>query len=72
MTARWNDRNCLQGFPDEPVHFLGVVSPVHDIAFRFMEIVTFFQERECVMGIMSPAFRDHESGDNLLIDVDND
>jgi hypothetical protein len=35
-----------------------------------MEFVTFFQERESVVGIMDSAFRYHESGDNLLINVD--
>ena len=54
------------------MHFLGVVSPVHDIAQRFMEFVTFFQEMKCVVGIMNPAFRYHESGNDLLIDIDND
>lgn len=36
-----------------------------------MEFVTFFQKKECMAGIMYTAFRYRESGDNLLIDIDN-
>jgi len=36
-----------------------------------MEFVTFLQKRERMSGIMDPTFGYHESGDNLLIDIDN-
>jgi len=36
-----------------------------------MEFMTFFQKRECMLGIMDPAFRNHESGDDLLIGIYN-
>jgi hypothetical protein len=71
MRTSWNDRIRVQSFADKPVHFLVIITPVHDIALRFMEFMTFFQKRECMSGIMDSAFRYHESGDNLLIDIDN-
>jgi hypothetical protein len=67
-----NDGVSVQGFADKSVHFLGIIPFVHDIAFGFMEFMTFFKKRECMLGIMDSAFRYHESGDNLLIDIDND
>jgi hypothetical protein len=71
MDPSWDDRVCLQGFADKPVHFLGIITSVHDIALRFMEFMTFFQKRECMSGIMDSAFRYYESDDNLLTDIDN-
>jgi hypothetical protein len=65
-----DDRIRVEGISDQPVHFLGIVTPVHDITLRFSETVTFFQENECVSGIMYTVFRDHEPGDELLIGVD--
>jgi len=37
-----------------------------------MEFMTFIHKRESILEIIDPAFRYHESGDNLLIDIDND
>jgi hypothetical protein len=54
------------------VHFLGIVSPVHEIAFRSLGFVTFFQEDEGMPGFMDAVFGDHESGDELLISIDGD
>jgi len=67
-----NDRIRVQGFTDKSMHFLGIISFVHDIALGFMEFMTFFQKRESMLGIMDSAFRYHEASDNLLIDIDND
>ena len=71
MGTSWNDRICVKRFANKSVHFLRVVSTVHDIALRSNEFVTFFQKRESMSGVMDPAIRYHESDDNLLIDIDN-
>jgi len=71
MRTSWNDRLRVKRFANKSVHFLRVVSTVHDVARRSNEFVTFFQKRESMSGVMDSAVRYHKSDDNLLIDIDN-
>ena len=54
------------------MHFLGVVSAVHDVTIRSLEFMTFFQKYKCMLGLMDPVFGYHEPGDELLIGIDSD
>lgn len=38
--TEWDDRICVKVFPDQPVNIFGIISPIHDIAVGFPEIVT--------------------------------
>ena len=54
------------------MHFLGVVSAVHDVTIRSLEFMTFFQKYKCMLGLMDPVFGYHEPGDELLIGINSD
>jgi hypothetical protein len=66
-----NNRICIQRFPDESVHFLGVVSPVHEITIRSPRFVASLQKNECMLRIVNPTFRYRESCNYLLIGIDS-
>lgn len=66
-----NDRIRVESLSDQPVHFLGIVSPVQDMTLGFSQAMTFFKENRCVAGFMDAIFSDHESGDKLLIGIDS-
>ena len=55
MYPSWNNRIRFKSITDKPVHFLGVISMVHDIALRFMEFTRFLQKYECVFWIVNPV-----------------
>jgi len=54
------------------VHFLGIVSAVHDVTIRSLGFMTFFQKYKSMLGFMDPVFGYHEPGDELLIGIDSD
>ena len=54
------------------MHFLGVISAVHDITRRSLGSMTSFQKYKSMLGLMDPVFGYHKSGDCLLIRIDSD
>jgi hypothetical protein len=62
----------MKGIPDQSMHLLRVISPVHDITIRSQGFVTFFQKNKSMLRIMNPVFGYHETGDKLLIGIDSD
>ena len=54
------------------MHFLGIVSSVHDITIRSLRFVTFLQKNEGMLGLMDLVFGYHEHGIELLIGIDSD
>jgi hypothetical protein len=53
------------------VHFLGIVSSVHEITIRYPGFVASLQKNEGVLRIVDPAFRYSESGNYLLIGINS-
>ena len=48
MDPSWNNRIRVESFTNIPVHFLGIITTVHDITLRFMAFTKFLQKYECV------------------------
>jgi hypothetical protein len=48
MDPSGNNRIRMESFTNIPVHFLGIISPVHDITLRRSCFMKFLQKYECV------------------------
>lgn len=70
--SRRNIWPSVESISDLAVHFLGRVSPIHNIIIRSFGSVIFFQKYISVLGLMDPVFGNHKPGNELLVGIDDD